>query len=210
MEANYKETFETWNKVAQLYEDKFMQLDLYDATYDYFCKAVQQQNAAVLDVGCGPGNISRYILSKRPDFNVLGIDISPNMVALAQKNNPIARFELLDSRRVGTLQMKFDGIVCGFCLPYLSPADGAVFIKDMGILLKDGGVAYLSFVAGAPVNSGFQTGSSGDRIYFHYYDTVELCQQLKACGLQILEVFTLTYQRSAVLSETHNVIIARK
>jgi hypothetical protein len=26
----YKETFETWNKVASLYQDKFMELDLYN------------------------------------------------------------------------------------------------------------------------------------------------------------------------------------
>jgi len=26
---NYQKTFETWNKVAELYRDKFMDLDLY-------------------------------------------------------------------------------------------------------------------------------------------------------------------------------------
>ncbi|WP_236010765.1 hypothetical protein [Flavobacterium chungangense] len=33
----YKETFETWNKIAKLYEDKFMNLNIYDETYDFFC-----------------------------------------------------------------------------------------------------------------------------------------------------------------------------
>ena len=53
----YKETFKTWNKVASLYEDKFMDLDLYNNTYDYFCELVKD-NAKILEIGCGPGNIT--------------------------------------------------------------------------------------------------------------------------------------------------------
>ena len=34
MDNRYTETFETWNKVAALYQDKFMDLDLYNDTYE--------------------------------------------------------------------------------------------------------------------------------------------------------------------------------
>ena len=94
----YKETYETWNKVASLYQDKFMDLDLYNSTYDYICETIPKEKARLLDVGCGPGNITRYLLSKRPDFDIFGIDIAPNMVALAKKNNPSAGFAIMDSR----------------------------------------------------------------------------------------------------------------
>ena len=50
----YQETFNTWNKVAKLYQDKFMDLDLYDDTYDTFCEAVNIENATILEIGCGP------------------------------------------------------------------------------------------------------------------------------------------------------------
>ena len=36
----YKETFKTWNKVASLYQDKFMELDLYNDTYDFICSSI--------------------------------------------------------------------------------------------------------------------------------------------------------------------------
>jgi 2-polyprenyl-3-methyl-5-hydroxy-6-metoxy-1,4-benzoquinol methylase len=62
----YQETFETWNKVAQLYQEKFMNLTLYDASYDTFCKMIGNSNAKILDAGCGPGMISKYLLSKYP------------------------------------------------------------------------------------------------------------------------------------------------
>lgn len=34
MNNHYKETFEIWNKVASLYQEKFMNLDLYNDSYD--------------------------------------------------------------------------------------------------------------------------------------------------------------------------------
>ena len=94
---NYKETFETWNKLASLYQDWFMDLDLYNDTYDFICNSITKENAKILDIGCGPGNITKYLLSKRPDFDIYGIDIAPNMIELAEKNNPAASFAVMDS-----------------------------------------------------------------------------------------------------------------
>lgn len=119
----YKETFETWNKVASLYQDKFMDLDLYNESYDFICSSINKPDSKILEIGCGPGNITRYLLTKRPDFNIFGIDIAPKMIALAKKNNPTASFAIMDSRQISGLTTKFDCVVCGFCLPYLSQTD---------------------------------------------------------------------------------------
>lgn len=81
----YLETFETWNNVAKLYENKFMDLDLYNDTYEKFCEILLKKNSKILEIGCGPGNITKYLLAKRPDFDILGTDISPNMIELAKR-----------------------------------------------------------------------------------------------------------------------------
>jgi 2-polyprenyl-3-methyl-5-hydroxy-6-metoxy-1,4-benzoquinol methylase len=86
----YKETFDTWNNIASIYQDKFMDLDVYNDTYDHICNAVTKPKAKLLDIGCGPGNITKYLLSKRPDFDIFGIDMAPNMIEFAKKNNPTA------------------------------------------------------------------------------------------------------------------------
>ncbi len=165
----YLETFETWNKVASLYQDKFMDLDLYNETYNFICNSISKDKAKLLEVGCGPGNITKYLLSKRPDFNIFGIDIAPNMIELAKKNNPTASFELMDCRLISKLKGKYDGIICGFCVPYLSLTDIAKLIKDCYNLLNEKGLIYISFVEGEPSKSGFQVSSSGDRIYFYFH-----------------------------------------
>lgn len=207
---SYQETFETWNKVAGLYEDRFMQMDIYDETYDFICSNIPRRDAAILEIGCGPGNITRYLLAKRPDFKIHGIDIAPNMVALARKNNPTASFSVMDSRKIDELETKFDGIVCGFCLPYLSEQDNKKLIADAASLLTGGGIIYISFVEGSPSESGFKTASSGDRAFFYYHDLGILESLLAKNGFEVLKICKVQYERSATEKETHTVLTARK
>lgn len=202
----YKETFDTWNKIASLYQDKFMDLDLYNATYDFICSTITKGHAKILEIGCGPGNITKYLLSKRPDFDIYGIDIAPNMIALAQKNNPTANFAVMDCRLIDELETKYDGIVCGFCLPYLSPTDSPKFILDCHHLLNDDGLIYISFVAGNPSESGFQVGSSGDRSYFYFYSLDALKTQLLECHFDDLTIFRVAYQDTDI----HTIVTAKK
>lgn len=210
MMDHYKETFETWNKVADLYQNKFMDLDLYNETYDFFCKSLAIDKISLLEIGCGPGNITRYLLSKKPTLQILGIDIAPNMIALAQKNNPSARFEVMDSRAMEQLEARFDGIVAGFCVPYLSESDCLKLIMDSNALLTEGGIIYLSFVAGDPQDSGFQVGSSGDRTYFYYHSLDNMTQMLTQNHFEMLQTFNIPYKKNDGSIETHTVLIAKK
>jgi len=49
-------------------------------TYDFICNSIDKPNAKLLEIGCGPGNITKYLIAKRPDFDIFGIDIAPNMI----------------------------------------------------------------------------------------------------------------------------------
>jgi len=165
----YQITFNTWNKIAQLYQAKFMDLDLYDDSYDAFCQQLKKSAPSILEIGCGPGNITKYLLSKIPDAKILGIDIAPNMIDLAKANNPKAKFEVMDARALDLLDAKYDAILCGFCLPYLSEGNVTKMIADSGRLLEEKGLLYLSCIEGDYQASGFQVGSSGGRMYVYYY-----------------------------------------
>jgi ubiquinone/menaquinone biosynthesis C-methylase UbiE len=207
---SYLETFETWNKVAKLYEDKFMNLDLYNDTYDKFCELLLKKNPTILEIGCGPGNITKYLLNKRPDFEIIGIDISPNMIELAKKNCPNAKFEVMDSREIDNIKTKFDAIVCGFCLPYLSEFDAEKIIIDCENLLNKNGILYLSFVEGKKDKSGYKKGSSGDRTYFYYHNLESLTNHLKTNSFENLNLIRKNYNKNDKTEEIHTIIIAEK
>ena len=164
-----EETFGTWNKVAKLYEEKFMDIDLYNDSYDLFCAALIKQDACVLDVACGPGSITKYLLNKMPGLAVDAIDTSPNMISLAKVNCPTANCWVMDFREINQLKQKYDGIISGFCLPYLTVVECEKFIADAATLLNSQGVLYISFVEGKYAESGFKASSIGDRTYFYFY-----------------------------------------
>ncbi len=206
----YTETAETWDKLASLYQDKFMDVTLYDSTYDAICNAISKHNASLLEIGCGPGNITKYLLTKRPDFAIHGIDNAPAMIELARKNNPTASFEVMDSRQISILKTKYDGIVCGFCLPYLSEEDAATLIADCHDLLNENGLLYLSFVEGDPTKSGFQTGSSGHRIYFQFHDLENLKKQLNRSNFAKPEVTNVEYRKTENEIEIHTILITKR
>ena len=102
MEDKYKITHDSYNRLAKAYEEKFMENPLYIDSYDDFCRFVTKKNATIFDIACGPGNISKYLLNKRPDYQIFGIDVAPNMIKLAKKNNPTAEFQTMDCRDINS------------------------------------------------------------------------------------------------------------
>lgn len=205
----YKETFDTWNNIASIYQDKFMKMDLYDDTYDQICNSIDKPKAKLLEIGCGPGNITKYLLSKRPDFDIFGIDIAPNMIELAKINNPTAQFAVMDCRQIKNLDKKYDGIIGGFCLPYLSQAESNELIYASCDLLNDNGLIYLSFVEGDPDKSDFKVGSGG-RVYFHYHKLADIISQLNNFKFGEIKTFKVKYKISETEFDIHTILTAKK
>ncbi len=205
----YQETFQTWNKVAELYQQHFMQLDLYNDSYDLFCALLPTESPRVLEIGCGPGNITQYLLARCPTANWLGIDIAPRMIELASINNPTAAFRVMDCRDIQQLTGKYDAIVAGFCIPYLSDRDCVALITHMKNCIQPGGVLYISFVAGNYDQSGFQTGSSGDRTYFYYHPLAFIEKELMSNQFEICHQLEKTFTRKSGQSEIHTILIAK-
>lgn len=173
-----------FDSLAQLYQDKYMDVSLYHESLNQFCAALPPQ-AEVLDVACGPGNVTRHLLNQRPDLRLLGTDLAPNMIVLAQQNNPEARFQLLDTRNIRELGQPFDGIVCGFGLPYLSREEAVAFIADAAALLRPGGLLYLSTMEDAYTRSGLQTSSTGQQLYMYFHEATYLRQAFADNGLRL-------------------------
>src|SRR5438045_2838934 len=89
-----------FNKLASEYQKKYMDVSLYSDSLNLFCKLIPKQNATVLELACGPGNVTKYLLDKRPDLKILGTDLGPNMIKLARQNNPTVEFKILDCRNI--------------------------------------------------------------------------------------------------------------
>lgn len=89
-------TIETYNRSAQKYYTKFKKMNLYDDTYDLFCPLIERTDAHILEITCGPGNITEYLLNRIPGLKITGIDLAKEMIALAKRNVSAADFKVLD------------------------------------------------------------------------------------------------------------------
>lgn len=177
-----------FNKLATAYQEKFMDVSMYHDSLDVFCNSIKKEKPEILELACGPGNITKYLLQKRPDFKILGSDLAPNMIELAKINNPTAHFELMDCRAITSLSRKYDGILCGFGLPYLSKEEAIQFIKDVNQKLNQNGILYISTMEDDNSKSGFKTGSTGDKMYQNFHQADYLSATLEENGFRIIHL----------------------
>lgn len=74
----------------------------------------------VLDVATGTGDLALEVLRQHPDAQVVGIDFTPEMLALAQeKAGPAVSgltWVVADAMRLPFASASFDGVVTGFAL----------------------------------------------------------------------------------------------
>lgn len=199
-----------FNKLATEYQARFMDVSMYHDTFDFFCETISTPNARILDIACGPGNITKYLLQKRPDFSLLGIDLAPKMLALAQANNPSAHFQLMDAREISKLTQQQDGIMCGFCLPYLSKAEALKLIQHASQLLHTGGLLYLSTMEDDYEKSGLKKGSTGDELFMHYHQADYLSEALLKNSLTLLKLDRKIIESADAPTVIDLILIAQK
>jgi len=199
-----------FDKLAYQYQEKFMDVSGYHNSFDLFCEAIKKENPSILELACGPGNITQYLLKERPDFQILGTDLSPKMIELAKNNNPTATFKLMDARHINKLTTKYDGIMCGFCLPYLSKKDVLQLIQNASNVLNQNGVIYISTMEDDYSKSGFKKGSSGDEMYMYYHEGDYLTSALEENGFEVMQLIRQDYPEQNGEITTDLIIIAKK
>jgi len=199
-----------FHKLADKYREKFMDLTQYDDVYREFCELLRPGGVRVLDAACGPGNVSRFLKTRKPDLELLGIDLAPRMVELAREAVPSARFAVHDCRGLAELGRRFDGIICAFGLPYLSWEDASAFIKAAYLALESDGVLYLSTMLGRSEDSGFERCSTGDQVYVNYHSEDRVIGSLAAYGFKIVKQVQMQSPSAASKVTTDLIVIARK
>ena len=104
----------------------------------------------ILDLACGPGNLSRRLAAQvAPGGELVGIDLAPGMIELARSAAfPNARFEVMDIERLAFAEATFDAVVCGHGLQFVP--DLSLAFREARRVLKPGGRLAAS-VPAAPV-----------------------------------------------------------
>ncbi len=96
--------------------------------------------ASVLDVACGTGEFERQLLAPHPTQSIVGVDISAQMLAIAQQKYATysnVSFHLGRAAALPFADTSFDSIVCANAFHYFdNPAD---VLQEMKRVLKPEG-----------------------------------------------------------------------
>jgi SAM-dependent methyltransferase len=99
------------------------------------------EGARVLDLGCGAGALARLLAER---FEVVGVDISQEQLALARKDVPEATFVEAD---FGTLELEeasFDAVCALYSITHLARREHAALFARIAGWLRPGGLCLAS------------------------------------------------------------------
>jgi trans-aconitate methyltransferase len=209
---NFELSVQRFDQFAAEYARRFMDLNAYSDSIERFCDWIGNEQPMILELGCGPGNVTRLLKLRFPESQITAIDLAPQMIEIASTHLPDVDFLVMDVRDISIIPVKFDAIMCSFCLPFLSKSDAAKLISDSSCLLIPGGVFYVSTMEGNEQRAGFETTSfSGDtEIYFNYHRQTDLEQAFEHSGFEIRQVKLQDYIEPDGSATTDMIFIAVK
>lgn len=177
---------------AEAYAVKYADVWRYKPSLDRFL-AVIPMGGRVVELACGPGNVTRHIVDQRPDLQILATDLAPEMLEVARRSVPEVERTLMDMRDIGRVQQTFHGVVCAFGLPYLDQQAADRFIRDAASVLRPGGALYLSTMEDDPSKSGWEGPSADQQVLMNYHLGQHLDGVLLSAGLRCVHVERVHY-----------------
>ncbi|SDN49672.1 class I SAM-dependent DNA methyltransferase [Streptomyces wuyuanensis] len=112
-----------------------------------FAEVVRAAGAGpVADVGCGPGRIAAYLAGLGVD--VFGVDLSPEMIAVARRTHPDLRFEVGNMTALGSADGALGGIVAWYSTVHTPPEALPDVLAEFRRVLSPGGRLLIAFKAG--------------------------------------------------------------
>lgn len=150
------------------------------------------EDAAVLDLGCGSGELLTRRLAKH--FQVTGVELSSRMVEQARQNIPNATFVRGDMASVEFALESFDAICAFYSLIHLPPEELPSLLHNVASWLRPGGLFIASTGSGADPGSVQDDWVAGVPMYFASYSAERNEQIVEEARLHFTSAYLETIQ----------------
>jgi ubiquinone/menaquinone biosynthesis C-methylase UbiE len=186
-------TRDTYDSIATSYSDKISSLvsDTWVGNYekqllDRFLQLIEALNPKILDIGCGNGKDTAYLMAK--GATVVGIDYSSRMLQEAKRRVQNGVFHLMDMRNLEFPDNTFDGVWANGCIYHVPKVEFGQVLKEVMRVLKPLGIFSFNAKAGTGerLENKPKSFAGGPRFYA-YYSISETNEHLKEAGLEVIE-----------------------
>lgn len=198
----------TYNKIAESWHEDHQTDNWWQAGTDVFASQLKSRSS-VLDVGCAGGTKSKYLLDK--GLQVVGIDFSENLIAIAKKEVPEAEFFVMDIHDLDKLPGNFVGIFMQAVLLHIPKREVGEILRKAVQKLNLGG--YLYIAVKEKIEDGVDEEVKTDADYgyeykrfFSYFTLAEFEQYFNEIGLEMIYKDVMPPSRSARKSNWMQVI----
>lgn len=149
-----------------------------------FVELVGITGGLVADVGCGPGRVAAHLASHGLD--VVGVDVSSVMLAVARGAHSDIRFEEGRLTALPFQDGSVDGAVCWYSIIHTPPEDLPEVFAELDRVLTGGGHLLLAFQAGEGecVHRADAYGT-GIALTSYRHSPDEIARSLAAAGLEV-------------------------
>ena len=152
MNKSKSELEASYDRVADQYADEFfreLERKPFDCELlDAFAQSVRTRGD-VCEIGCGPGQISRYLQDRGATMR--GIDLSREMVKWAQRLNPDISFEQGNMLELNLPDASLAAIVSFYAIIHIERDKVSRALQEMNRVLQPGGSLLISFHGGEGV-----------------------------------------------------------
>lgn len=181
---------ECYNKTAVTYAKKYMD-ELEGKHLDQILlKAFANENklkGGIIDIGCGPGQTTRFLTDYGVE-DIMGVDLSPEMIAVAKELNPKARFEAGDMLNMHYADESFGAIVAFYAIVHLGYNYLSVAFKEFHRVIKVNGQALFSYHIGDDTVHMDTFLDEQVDIDFIFYRTEKIKGLLLSAGFRIVDI----------------------
>jgi ubiquinone/menaquinone biosynthesis C-methylase UbiE len=137
----------------------------------------------VCDIGCGPGQIARYLYEQGAD--AMGVDLSPNMVEQAKRLHPNQRFEQADMRALPFKDGELAGITAFYSIIHIPREDVTSVLQEFRRVLQPDGWLLLTFHIGDEVQHFDAFFDKPVSLDFIFFQMDEMRGYLEAAGFTL-------------------------
>lgn len=159
-------------------------------------------------MGCGPGQIARYL--HRQGVDTLGVDLSPRMVAEAQRLNPEIHFYQGDMLSLPNADNSWGGIAAFYCIIHIPREQIVDALHEMKRVLKPGGVLLLTFHIGHEIKHLDEWWEKPVNLDFAFYQPEEMEVWLREAGYELEETLVREPNPAVETATRRAYIFARK
>ncbi|WP_435122473.1 class I SAM-dependent DNA methyltransferase [Amycolatopsis thermoflava] len=137
----------------------------------------------VADVGCGSGRITAHLRGLGVD--AFGIDLSPEMVAVARRTHPGVRFEVGSMTALDLPDGSLGGLVAWYSIIHVPPRTLPAVLAGFRRVLAPGGWLQLAFDVGDEPVHRDEIGGHRVSLDFHQRRVDEVAALLTGAGFEV-------------------------